>query len=42
MAVHASPALLKDRVGTSRTYIRPLQKDLDVTAIKEEKHDEVV
>ena len=29
--VHASPALLKPRVGASRTYIRPLQKDLDIT-----------
>lgn len=29
--VHSSPALLKQRVGAARTYIRPLQKDLDLT-----------
>ena len=31
MNVHTYPALLKQRVGKSRTYIRPLQADLDVT-----------
>lgn len=29
VAVHTSPSLLKQRVGNSRTYIRPIQKDLD-------------
>ena len=28
--VHASLALLQQRVGASRTYICPLQKDLDL------------
>lgn len=27
----SSPAMLKSRVGNSRTYIRPIQKDLDLT-----------
>ncbi len=34
MAVHTSPALLKQRVGASRTYIRPVQRDLDLTAVE--------
>ena len=29
--VLSSPSLLKQRVGTARTYIRPLQRDLDLT-----------
>lgn len=29
--VMTSPAMLKQRVGTARTYIRPLQRDLDTT-----------
>ena len=40
--VHASPALLKQRVGTSRTYIRPLQKDLDLTETVAETAPETV
>ncbi len=28
-AVYSSPAALKARVGATKTYIRPLQKDLD-------------
>ncbi len=28
-----SPRILRDRVGNARTYILPLQKDLDLTAI---------
>lgn len=40
MATHTSPALLKQRVGTSRTYIRPLQRDLDLDPI-EDKSDVV-
>ena len=35
MAVHASPSLLKQRVGKSRTYIRPIQQDLDLTLLDE-------
>ena len=31
--VMSSPRLLKQRVGTSRTYIRPFQKDLDMSLI---------
>ena len=27
----SSPGMLKKRVGTARTYIRPLQRDLDIT-----------
>ena len=33
MAVHTSPNLLKQRVGVSRTYVRPVQRDLDLTPI---------
>ena len=29
--VHGSPRLLKERVGKCRTYIRPIQQDLDLT-----------
>ena len=28
----SSPSVLKARVGTARTYIRPLQRDLDLTS----------
>ena len=35
MAVHTSLTLLKQRVGSSRTYIRPLQRDLDLTPVDE-------
>lgn len=35
LIVHTSPSLLKQRVGNSRTYIRPIQKDLDLTPIEE-------
>ena len=35
MAVHSSPRLLKDRVGKCRTYIRPIQQDLDLTPLDE-------
>ena len=31
----SSPALLKSRVGNARTYIRPLQRDLDMSAVFE-------
>ena len=40
MSVHISPALLKDRVGTSRTYIRPAQIDIDID-VKEEQDDDL-
>ena len=33
MAVHTSPNLLKQRVGVSRTYVRPVQRDLNLTPI---------
>ena len=29
----SSPAMLKSRVGNARTYIRPMQRDLDITAV---------
>lgn len=32
-AAYASPRLLKERVGNARTYIRPLQKDLDLDEV---------
>lgn len=32
---HSSPSILKDRVGNSRTYLRPLQQDLDMDSIHE-------
>ena len=35
MAVHTSPNLLKQRVGNSRVYIRPVQHDLDLTPVQE-------
>lgn len=41
MAVHTSPALLKQRVGTARTYIRPVQRDLDVTPLEDHTIDVV-
>jgi len=36
--VMSSPSILKQRVGTSRTYIRPLQRDLDTTPVKSVSH----
>ena len=30
---HSSPETLKQRVGNTKTYIRPLQKDLDLSAV---------
>ena len=35
MAVHNSLTLLKQRVENARTYIRPIQKDLDLTPLEE-------
>ena len=35
VAVHTSPAVLKQRVGSSRTYIRPVQRDLDITPLED-------
>lgn len=35
MATLTSPAILKQRVGTSRTYIRPVQRDLDLKPIED-------
>ena len=32
---HSSPEMLKRRVGNARTYIRPLQMDLDLTLLHE-------
>ena len=34
MAVHTSPSLLKQCVGNARTYIHPIQRDLDLTPIE--------
>ena len=34
--VYSSPGALKQRVGTSRTYIRPIQRDLDLEPCEEE------
>ena len=30
---HSSLAMLKERVGNARTYIRPLQRDLDLEIV---------
>ena len=30
---YSSVAMLKERVGNARTYIRPLQRDLDMEAV---------
>ena len=38
--MHKSPLALK-RVGLSRTYIRPLQRDLDLTPLSEDEDDAV-
>jgi len=38
--VMQSPMMLKQRVGSARTYIRPLQRSLDTTPIKQ--IDEIV
>ena len=35
MAAHASISLLKLRVGKSRTYIRPIQQDLDLSPLED-------
>ncbi len=37
VAVHRSPAILKQRVGTSKTYIRLLKCHLDLTPVKMEE-----
>ena len=39
MAVHTSPALLKQRVGNAKTYIRPVQRDLDLTPVAKNNID---
>ena len=39
-AVHKSPLVLKQRVGVSRTYIRPVQRHLDLTPLSDNE-DEV-
>ena len=31
--VLSSPKMLKEHVGTTRTYIRPVQKDLDISVV---------
>lgn len=31
--VLSSPRLLKERVGTARTYVRPVQRDMDLSAV---------
>lgn len=38
---HSSPLMLKQRVGTARTYIRPLQRDLDLLPDTESVREEV-
>ena len=41
-AVQMSPATLKQRVGQSRTYIRPLQRNLDLAPVQEKFDDSEV
>ena len=36
--VMSSPSVLKQRVGTARTYIRPLQRNLDTTPVRSMSH----
>ena len=36
-AVHKSPLALKQRVGVSKTYIRPVQRDLDLTPLSDDE-----
>ena len=38
MSVHKSPLALKQRVGISRTYVRPMQRDLDLTPLSDEEN----
>ena len=33
--VYTTPSILKQRVGNSRTYIRPIQKDLDLSPVED-------
>jgi hypothetical protein len=35
MSLHSSPINLKQRVGNARTYIRPIQRDLDLSSLPE-------
>lgn len=35
VATHASIKLLKERVGKARTYIRPIQRDLDLNSCRD-------
>ena len=39
--VQSSPQMLKQRVGSTRTYIRPLQRDLDLSQVTESSIEEV-
>ena len=36
MSVYKSPSLLKERVGNARTYVRPIQKDLEILTDEED------
>ncbi len=38
---HSSPRMLKQRVGSARTYIRPLQRDLDLARIVDPSSEEI-
>lgn len=37
MSVHKSPSFLKERVGNTRAYLRPIQKDLELLTDDEEE-----
>lgn len=39
MTVHKSPLNLKERVANSRTYVKPLQCDLDLTPLDSNDDD---
>jgi len=41
ITLHANPSIMKETVGNSRTYLRPVQKHLDLTAETELDSDAV-
>ncbi len=41
LLLHKSPFGLKERVRTSRTYVRPVQRDLDITPMDESDEETV-
>ncbi len=40
MTVHKSPSYLKERVGNARTYLRPIQKDIELPSDDEDDEEQ--